>query len=125
MLIEYTATRAIKTGHSASTVYNFTLDAAPYSPKVQTVGKTQTSLNGTRVHVIQYTEVIHNISTDYVSDSTTPDIDDLQEFLNSVRQGETFTIDGANFTLNDIKNPYTETPHGPVYKSYQFVARAE
>jgi len=65
-----------------------------------------------------------NIRTENVNGSTSPSIADMREFLNSVKAGEIFSLNGTNASLISITAPYTETRLGNSdYYSYSFKVR--
>ena len=92
----YTAKRHLKTGHSVDTDYTVTLDIQAGDIQPNAVQTVNMSLSGNQVTTVHRLEQTLAITTDYFSASTTPDYDDMEEFIYSTIHGETFTYnDGA------------------------------
>lgn len=123
MQIDYTAKRSIKTGHTATTGYTINIDVAVYDRSSSISGNQVKSLSGNTVTTVNNDLIKLNINTVLVSSTTTPDIDDMREFLDSVKAGETFQLDSVNYILDSISSPYSEAREGVNYFRYSFMAR--
>ena len=123
MQIDYTAKRSIKTGHTATTSYQINIDVAVYDRSSSIDGSQVKSLSGNTVTTVNNDLIKLNINTVLVSSTTTPDIDDMREFLDSVKAGETFQLDSVNYILDSISSPYSETREGVNYFRYSFQVR--
>ncbi len=124
MQIVYTALRSIQSGHTVDTDYtiNLNISVANRLPNIDaTINK---SISGARVTTLRSSLFTYDITSTLVSTSTTPDIDDLREFLDSVKHGEQFTLDisGATvtYTLDKTANPYQEVSETVGYYRYSF-----
>ena len=110
MLVDYQAKRSLKAGHSVDTYYQFTVDVERQNRQYRPEGKRNISLSGNTVDVVHRRDVIFDIQTAIIKDTSTPNNDDLLEFLDSVSTGEEFdlTIDAVQYTciLNNYRRPY-------------------
>ena len=122
MIIDYTAKRSLKTGHIVDTAYQIDVDLNQFDRGAYTKGSQQEAISGNTVTIVQARQKKYSITTVLIDSSTTPDIDDMREFLDSVMSGETFQIDSGNFILTSISNPYSET-RDEGYFRYSFTAR--
>ena len=123
MQIDYTATRSIKSGHSVDTAYTITIGVAKFDRTPVFAGVEHRSLSGSTVTVTHRNDIVYTIVTQRVETTTTPDRDDMREFLDSVKNGEEFDIDSVTCVLDSAKAPYTETREAPDHYSYTFKAR--
>ena len=123
-VIDYTAKRSIKSGHSVDTDYQITVDVVAYNRRVNTQGNQSVALSGSTVSVIHRTDYLIEVTTALIDSTTTPDIDDMREFLDSVSNGESFDIDGTTSILSSFSNPYQETRIAASQFRYSFTARA-
>lgn len=124
MQVDYIAKRNLKAGHVLFTAYLINVPLASDDPISINEGFRSVALSGNTKHVIHRGDIIRSVSTDIVHTSTTPDLDDMREFLESVRYGETFDLDGVPHILDNFKNPYSETRVGGLqYFRYSFRAR--
>jgi len=119
----YYAKRSIQVAHTLGNQYVIDIDVVDdYSTSIK--GKRIESLAGNTVTIIHNDEEYLNIRTENVNGSTTPSIADMREFLNSVKAGEIFSLNGTNASLISITAPYTETRLGNSdYYSYSFKVR--
>ena len=128
MQIDYTALRSIKSGHSASTAYTINVDLKSADRIPESSGSQLMSLSGNAVSTVHNLTVTYAVTTVLLTSSTTPSILDMREFLDSVKAGETFTMDisgaSANYRLKSFKNPYTESREDQAYFRYSFQAYA-
>lgn len=117
--ITYTATRNIKSGHSSGTDYTITVNLQQADEQITPVNTQAVSLSGNTVTTAQRIDQVINITTDYINSSTTPDVDDMLEFLHSVAHGESFTYnDGSDKTVR-LNGAPSRSQTG-VYYSWQF-----
>lgn len=93
---EYTASRKIKSGHSAGTDYTITIGLQQLDDGMPSAVKTvHKSLGGRQVTTLHRVERYLDIVTDYIPvTGGTPDAEDFEEFFFSVAAGETFTFNG-------------------------------
>ena len=101
----YTASRNLKTGHTAGTEYTITIGLQQYDGDIpKPVKNEHRSLSGFTVTTLHRIDVELQVLTDYInSDGTgTPDVDDFDEFLASVAGGEVFEF-GDGTTTRDVK----------------------
>ncbi len=96
----YTALRKIKSGHSIDTVYAIEIDIDQGEILPSPIQNQHISLSGNTVTVVHRLDETISITTNPISTLTTPDIDDMKEFLYSV-------IHGESFTFNDGIDDYT------------------
>jgi|FLOH01.1.fsa_nt_gi hypothetical protein len=122
MIIDYTAKRSLKTGHIVDTAYQIDVDLNQFDRGAYTKGSQQEAISGNTVTIVQARQKKYSITTVLIDSSTTPDIDDMREFLDSVMSGETFQIDSENFILASISSPYSETRNEGYFR-YSFTAR--
>lgn len=128
MQIDYTAKRSIQAGHSSGTGYTINIDLTQSDRMSSITGTQNKSINGSTVTVVNDDVTEYQITTVAVGTSTTPDIDDMREFMDSVKGGETFQLDisgsSASYVLSGISNPFTETRLADIYYRYSFKVRA-
>lgn len=112
MQIDYTAKRNLKSGHSADTAYQIDVDLSQSDRVSTTEGNQSIALSGETVTVVHRYQEVYSLTTAIISSSSTPDLDDLREFLDSVKGGETFQLDlsgsSEDYVLDSISNPFTE-----------------
>ena len=123
MLINYQALRSIKSGHSASTSYNITVDVIKNDETPYWAGVDIRTLDGTAFRETYNIGDDVSVATVWLKDGDTYDRYDIKEFLDSVRFGETFTIDGVDCELTALKKPYSRSFRMPDYYSFSFVYR--
>ncbi|MGI9202675.1 MAG: hypothetical protein ACR2Q3_01625 [Woeseiaceae bacterium] len=124
----YTASRSIKSGHSAGTDYVITIGLQQYdgqTPKPDTT--VHRSLSGYTVTTLRRIDYEITVQTDFISadGSGTPDTDDFEEFLASVAGGEQFTFnDGAAYNVI-LVGASTRRREGSLLFSYSIKMRLE
>lgn len=123
MQIDYTAKRTLKAGHSVDTAYQFTLGTVQDDRAAVNEGAQNVALSGNTVTVVHRGDIMRSITFQLVTASSTPDLDDLREFLDSVKYGETFQIDTVDHILSSFKNPYREDRPAPGFYRFAFTAR--
>lgn len=127
MQIDYTAIRSIKSGHSADTDYQIDIDLLESNRMSNTIGVQNKMLDGTTITVVHRHQISFDITTSLVDSSTTPDVDDMREFLDSVKGGETFQLDidgsSVDYILDSISSPFSEIRNHPNKFRYQFKVR--
>ena len=128
MQIDYTALRSVQGGHSATTAYAINVDLSQSDKQIKNTGVQTMALDGSTVTTIHRSETIYSITTELCSTSTTPSLDDMREFLDSVSRGETFQMDvsgtSIDYILDSFESPYSETRENPNYFRFSFAARA-
>ena len=128
MLVDYIAKRSIKSGHSVDTAYQIDIENEVFDRQYKPASDRNISLNGNTVDVIHRRDVILRFRTVVVSSTTTPDTDDMLEFLDSTATNESFTltIDSVAYTciMDNPRRPYTATRVGvsDLFK-YSFITR--
>jgi hypothetical protein len=95
----YTAERALKTGHTAGTDYTISINIQTGDPQPMPVQTVSMSLSGNQVTTVSRLDQHIDINTDFFNASTTPDYDDMHEFMYSVLHGETFSYAGSDVKL--------------------------
>ncbi len=124
MEFHYDAKRTLKSGHVDGTQYLIDIDVDVEDHSTSIKGHRMESLSGNFVTIIHDDQYLLNIQTAIVNATSTPNIDDMTEFLNSVKAGETFLIDGVDSVLTSITSPYSKTRFGKTeYYSYSFKVR--
>lgn len=127
MQIDYTAKRTLKSGHSADSDYQINVDLRASDRLSSTIGDQSIALDGTTVTVVHRSEIIYSLTTTIITANTTPDIDDMREFLDSVKFGESFDLDADGsseaYVLDSLSSPYTETRVNNTQYRYTFRAR--
>lgn len=108
MQIDYTAKRSLKIGHLINTAYIINVDLVDLDRKPTIVGSQSVALSGNTVSVIHRGDETLSVRTVLIDSTTTPDIDDMREFLESVKFGETFQLDSVNYIMANFKKPYQE-----------------
>ena len=128
MQIDYTAKRSVQGGHTADLDYSIEVVVSQADRSQMTVGAQAVALSGNTVTTVHRRQSKYTLKTDLISTATTPDIDDMREFLDSVSSGETFQLDisgaSVDYILDSISNPYTESRVGNSYFTYSFTVRA-
>lgn len=108
--IEYTAKRSLKAGHTVDTIYVINVEISKRDRMLKTEGSQQISLSGNTVTTVHRREETYNLQTVLVTDSTTPDVEDMLEFLDSTISGETFRLDLTgvleDYVMTSITNSY-------------------
>lgn len=121
----YTATRSIKSGHTANSDYTITTELMKLDDEMPDPEKVvHRTIGGAEVTVLYYIDTKLSVTTDFVNvDGTgTPDIADYLEFLHSVAGGEQFTFNnGADQTVVMASKP-TRTRTGIKF-NYSFTMR--
>jgi len=112
MQIDYTAKRSLKSGHAVDTAYVITVDLSKLSRNYKAIGNQAVSLSGNVVSSVHRYEETHDLQTVIVTAVTTPDIDDMIEFLDSVASGEIFELD-----LSGASEPYVMAAMGRAYRT--------
>lgn len=131
MRIQYTATRNIASGHSASTSYEIAHLAETLEPEFSSLRSVQKSLDGARMEVdYRGIEQTIDVTSDLIAAGSAANI--FEEFLQSVMAGETFVFDGGSDTVGVSVDPKTcqlesngykrERPI-PGYYRYRFTVR--
>lgn len=121
--ITYTALRNLKTGHSSGTDYTLSsLNLQQADEKVQPVNKRNVALSGNTVVTAQRIDKIIDITTDYLNSGTTPDIDDMLEFIHSTAHGEQFTYNDGTAKTVQMTGQATRSKTG-IYYTWQFSIR--
>lgn len=92
----YTALRKLKSGHSADTQYTISIDLQQGDPVPSPVQNPIVALSGRTVTTVHRLDEVVPIVTDYVGADTTPDIDDMREFLYSVIHREQFQFNDGS-----------------------------
>lgn len=90
MYVTYTAVRSLIGGHSAATDYSLTFKASASERMAKTTRNSQTSLGGQTESLRVRQDVMWEIETNVVLEA---DIPNWREFLDSVDNCETFTLD--------------------------------
>lgn len=122
--VDYIARRNIKAGHVLNDPYVINVGLTMDDLTSVNEGHQSIALSGSTVNVVHRGDVIRSISTVLIDTTTTPDLADMREFLESVRFGETFDLDGDTYIMNNFKNPYSETRvNGLQYFRFSFRAR--
>jgi ABC-type metal ion transport system substrate-binding protein len=124
MQIDYTAKRSLVGGHSVDTPYTITIGVEVFDRSPRWTGQVNRALSGNAVTLTH--EFGHDYSiTTIALDETDPvlNISHMREFLESVRLGETFQIDGQDATISDPSGAYSESHIGYVYKQFSFSVR--
>lgn len=91
--ITYTAQRALKTGHTAGTDYTISIDIQNGVVQPTAVQSQMVSLAGNTVTTVHRLDQTLAVTTDFFTTTSTPDYDDMAEFIYSVIHGETFSFD--------------------------------
>jgi len=118
----YTALRNLKTGHGVSTDYTITVNLQRADENISPKVAQNIALSGNTVTVAQRIDRIIDIQTDYINASTTPDVDDMLEFVYSTGYGETFTYnDGSDKTCIMASTP-SRSKNG-LYYTWSFSVR--
>lgn len=126
--IEYTAKRSLKAGHFVDTLYIINTELTKQDRTFSAVGNQSVSLSGNTFSVIHRRDEIYALESQIVTAATTPDIDDMIEFLDSVSSGETFRMDLSgvleNYVFESLRRPYRAVRLGKdeIYR-YSFRAR--
>ena len=127
MIIDYTAQRTLKSGHTAGTAYQITANLSVNDRISGAEGAQMKSLAGINFTTIHREKIVYNLAVELITSSTTPDQDDMREFLDSVKYGETFQLDvtgsSIDFVLDSFTNPYVESRRLPNFFRYAFAAR--
>ena len=127
MQIDYTALRSLKSGHTAGTDYTINIGVTVSDRMSPIVGKRHIARAGDGSTVIHREDKKYSVTTQLVNASSTPDLDDLREFVDSVKAGEEFQldIDGTTQTyiIDNIANPYREIRQHPDWFRFSFTVR--
>jgi len=123
MQFDYVAKRSIQGGHVVDTAYTITVDISESQRTARTEGNQAISLSGNTVSTIHRGDIIQSITTVLIDATTTPDIDDMREFLDSVKYGEQFQIDTFDYIMDSFGSAYTEAREHPNKFRYSFAAR--
>lgn len=118
----YTALRNLKTGHSASTDYTITTSLQRADENINPVYAQNIALSGNTVTVGQRIDQLIDIQTDYINTSTTPDVDDMLEFIYSTGYGETFTYNDGSDKTCIMANKPSRSKNG-LYYTWSFTVR--
>lgn len=100
MQIDYTAKRSLKSGHTAETAYTIDVKLTQSDRSANIAGEQVVSLSGNTVTTVHRYRELYQLTTNLISETTTPDVSDMREFLDSVRGGETFQLDLEEFRHN-------------------------
>lgn len=110
MQIDYIAKRSLKAGHTVDTLYTINVLLNRADRTYTGVGRRNIAISGSTVTTIHRRDEFWDLTTAIISDTGTPDNDDLKEFLDSVVSGEVFQIDISgslqNCILDQFKNPF-------------------
>ena len=118
----YTSLRNLKAGHSAGTDYTITVNLQQADEQISPQHSQNMALSGNSVTVAHRIDQIINITTDYINAGTTPDVDDMLEFMWSVAHNESFTYnDGTDKTVK-LQGAPTRNKAG-IYWSWSFSIR--
>lgn len=123
MQVDYTAKRSLKAGHVLNTSYVINIGLVESDRRPKNMGAQNIAISGNTVSIIHRGDILLPVNTKLVNASSTPDIDDMREFLDSVRFGETFQLDSVNYIMSNFKDPYQEKRIHPSYFRYSFMAR--
>ena len=124
MLVNYTALREFAPTHVENGAYSFTVGTVADNRRRPTEGRQSVAIDGTTVSVIHRGDEIRQVVTVAVETGAgTPDLEDLREFLESVKYGETFQLDGVDHVMDNFRNPYQETRIPPKWYRFSFSAR--
>ena len=132
ILIDYTAKRSIKAGHTIDVVYQIELFVSRQIRNYVPDGKRNVSISGNTVDVINRRDIIYNLTSVIIDDGplTEPLIDNalMLEFLDSTATGEEFQMDVTGttefFIMDKLKNPYSVRRIGDLNLfRYSFTAR--
>ena len=120
----YTATRNLKTGHSADTEYVITLNLQAADEDITPKHAQHIALSGNTVTVGHRIDQVISITTDYINASTTPDIDDMLEFIHSTAHGETFTYNDGSAKTCIMQGDARRSKNG-LYYTWTFAVRVQ
>ena len=129
MLVDYTALRSLKAGHTVDLVYQIDLSLSQSNPIPTVVGKRNVAISGSTVNTIHRSDIIYDFTSVIISDTSIPDNADMIEFLESVKFGERFQLDitgtSIDFIMDRFEDPYRVRRIGFAENyTYSFRARA-
>lgn len=123
MQFDYTAKRSIIGGHSSGVTYQINISVRTDDRSSAIKGAQNETLTGALYTVIHAEVIEHTIETVACNSTTSTTNSEMREFLDSVKGGESFDIDGTTCVLTSITNPYTEIRVNSDSHRYQFKAR--
>jgi hypothetical protein len=125
MQIDYTSKRSLKAGHTVDTEYMINIGVEVFDKQPRWEGVLHKSLSGNLVTTTHEYGDDLSITTVQLDEDPTAAVNiyDMREFLDSVRLGEVFQLDGLNAVLSNLSSAYSETHTGYVYKKFSFQVR--
>lgn len=121
--ITYTARRALKTGHTAGTDYTISIDIQNGVVQPTPVQSQLVSLSGNTVTTVHRLDQTLAVTTDFFTTTTTPDYDDMAEFIYSVIHGETFSFNPGTGAADAILQGSPSLNKTGVHYSWSFSIR--
>ena len=124
MQIDYTAKRNLLGGHLAGSQYTISIGVEAFDKTPRWSGEVNRALSGNTVTITHEYGDDYSITTVALGE-TDPvlNIYHMREFLDSVRLGETFELNGQSAMLADPSGAYSESHVGYVYKKFSFSVR--
>lgn len=119
----YTAKRKIKTGHVLDDPYIISIDVQSGDIQPAPVQQVNISLSGRQVTTVSRLDEKTSLVTDFFNAGTTPDFDDLQEFIYSVIHGESFTYDDGSGARTVVLDGTPSLSRSGVYFSWSLALR--
>ncbi|MDH3375351.1 MAG: hypothetical protein OEQ39_00070 [Gammaproteobacteria bacterium] len=93
MQIDYTAKRSLKAGHVVDTGYTINVNLQSENRTFESIGPRLVALDGSTVTVVHRRQNTYQLTSAFITDTSTPDNEDMVEFLDSVISGEIFQLD--------------------------------
>lgn len=121
--ITYTAQRTLKTGHTAGTDYSISIDIQAGAVQPSPVQSQLKSLSGNTVTTVQRLDQTLTMTTDFFTTSSTPDYDDMAEFIYSVIHGETFSFNPGTGAADAILEGTPTLNKSGVHYTWSFSIR--
>ncbi len=119
----YTALRNIKSGHTADLAYAIEIEITQGEILPNPIQQQHIALSGNTVTVVHRLDESISITTNFVSPSTTPSIDDMKEFLYSVIHGESFVFNDGVDDHNAILVGKPSVTRQGIHLSWSFTLR--